>query len=97
MTERFADSLRFLWIPNFAVGDDEITFEPVVGYFQLPVAYSLGRCSAVAVNSHGEIYLLHRGANPLICLDATGKFLRSWDSEYLETPHGLRVDRQDNV
>lgn len=85
------------WPTSAAFAADEISFEPAIGFFQLPEGYSLGRCSAVATNSKGEIYLLHRGRNPVICVDASGQFLRSWDNEHLGTPHGLRVDRDDNV
>ena len=85
------------WPTSAAFAADEISFEPAIGFFQLPEGYLLGRCSAVATNSKGEVYLLHRGRNPVICVDASGKFLRSWDNEHLGTPHGLRVDRQDNV
>lgn len=34
--------------------------------------------SGVAVNSKGQVYLLHRGKQPIICVDSNGKFLRSW-------------------
>lgn len=85
------------WPTSAAFAADEISFEPAIGFFQLPEGYLLGRCSAVATNSKGEVYLLHRGRNPVICVDASGKFLRSWDNEHLGTPHGLRVDRDDNV
>lgn len=75
----------------------DIEFQPRIDFLQLPQGYELGRCSAVAPNSRGEIFLLHRGKHPVICVDAAGKFLRSWDSDLLTTPHGLRVDPQDNV
>lgn len=74
-----------------------ITFEPAGEFPKLPEGYSLGRCSAVATNSQGEIYLLHRGQHPLLCVDAEGKLLRSWGDDLIGTAHGLRVDRQDNV
>ncbi len=68
-----------------------------VAAVELPPNIKLGRCSAVATNRQGHIYLLHRGPQPVICLDAQGKFLFSWESEFLTTPHGLRIDAQDNV
>ena len=34
--------------------------------------------SSVAVDSHGHILVLHRGAHPIIEFDAAGKFIRSW-------------------
>jgi len=91
------------WILCFAVlvteasADQPIEFEPVPGFVQLPSGVELGACSAVAVNSTGEIYLFHRKKHPIICLNSEGKFLRSWGDQYIRTAHGLRIDRDDNL
>ena len=77
--------------------EDVITFEARGDFPKLPADVVLGKCSAVATNSKGEIYLFHRGPRPLLCVDATGKLLRAWGDDHIGTPHGLRVDRQDNV
>jgi streptogramin lyase len=79
------------------VTDSTIAFEPVLNFLKLPVGLELGRCSAVAVNSRGEIHLFHRGPLPLLCFDAQGNFLRSWGDDLIHTAHGLRIDRDDNV
>jgi len=76
---------------------DEIDFEPVPGFFQLPDSIKLGMCSGVAVNSEGEVFLFHRGKPPILVLDETGKFLRSWGDDVIAEAHGLRIDRDDNV
>ena len=81
--------------PLFAV--EPFTYEPVAEFFRLPEGVRLGACTGVDVDSKGRIYLLHRGKRPVVCLDASGRFIRSWGDECIETPHGLRVDRQDNV
>ena len=86
-----------LVIVGTARADDDITFEPGSEFPKLPAGYSLGRCSAVATNRKGEVYLFHRGKHPILCVDAEGQLLRSWGDDLIETPHGLRVDRQDNV
>lgn len=80
--------------PLFAA---DIVYEPAGKFPQLPAEYPLGRCSAVAVNSKGEIYLFHRGKQPIVCVTPDGKYLRSWGDDHITTPHGVRVDRQDNV
>ena len=80
-----------------AKADDAISFEPRGDFPKLPSDVILGKCSAVAINSKGEIYLFHRGSRPVLCVDAAGKLLRSWGDEEIGIPHGLRVDRQDNV
>jgi len=75
----------------------EIDFAPVPDFVKLPASIKLGRCSGVDVNSKGEIYLFHRGQHPILVLDATGKYLRSWGDDVIGEAHGLRIDRDDNV
>ncbi len=98
-TQLFAGAIFCLMcvFEGTTLADDVITFEPAGEFLKLPADYSLGRCSAVATNSKGEIYLLHRGQHPLLCVAADGKLLRSWGDDLIGTAHGLRVDRHDNV
>ena len=84
-------------ISGTTLADDVITLEPAGEFPKLPAGYSLGRCSAVATNSKGEIYLFHRGQHPILCVDADGKLLRSWGDDLIGSAHGLRVDRHDNI
>lgn len=76
---------------------DQVNFEPVLGFLKLPDGMVLGNCSAVAVDSRGEIYVYHRGTHPILCFDADGNYLRSWGDDVIGMAHGLRVDRDDNV
>ena len=76
---------------------EKINFKPVPDFFKLPDTISLGACSGVAVNSKGQIYLFHRGKQPIICCDPTGKFLKSWGDDEIDTAHGLRIDSDDNI
>jgi len=66
----------------------------------MPDGWKFGRVSSVATNREGtEVYAFHRGpkADPLIVFDAKGKYLRSWGKGMFGNPHGLRVDRENNV
>ncbi len=76
---------------------DPLQFDPVPGFVKLPAGMTLEACSGVAVNSKGHVLLFHRGKHPIICLDQDGRYLRSWGDEYIDTAHGLRIDREDNV
>jgi DNA-binding beta-propeller fold protein YncE len=80
-----------------SLADERVDFQPAPEFLKLPDGWTMGSCSAVAVNRRGEILLFHRGKHPLICFNATGKFLRSWGDDLVHTAHGLRVDRDDNV
>lgn len=74
-----------------------VDFQTPQDFLQLPSGLTLGACSAVAVNSKDEIFLFHRGKQPILCFDKDGKFLRSWGDDQIHTAHGLRVDKEDNV
>ncbi len=65
----------------------------------MPAGWKFGRVSAVAVNSLGEVFVFHRGpkADPVVVFDGKGKYLRSWGKGMFGNPHGLRVDKEDNV
>lgn len=80
-----------------SVAAEEVDFRPAPEFLKLPEGWTLGSCSAVAVNRRGEILVFHRGKHPLLCFDANGGFLRSWGDDLIQTAHGLRVDRDDNV
>ncbi|HND51759.1 MAG TPA: peptidyl-alpha-hydroxyglycine alpha-amidating lyase family protein, partial [Pirellulaceae bacterium] len=62
-----------------------------------PADVKLGRCSAVAAGSNDELFLFHRGARPIICVDAQRKLVRSWGDDEITTAHGMRIDRQGHV
>ena len=86
-----------LWSACAAQAADKIEFVPVPGFPQVPAEVSLGKCSAVAVDSRSQVYLCHRGKLPILCFDRDGKFIRGWGDDLLQTAHGLRIDRDDNI
>lgn len=77
--------------------DLSFTLRPQPSFLKLPDGFALAQCSAVAVNSKGEIYVFHRGPRPLLCFDSHGKLLRAWGDDVIKTAHGLRVDGDDRV
>lgn len=75
----------------------QLPYSPVPDFFALPPGANFGECAGVAVNSKGHVFVFHRGERPLMEFDANGKFIRSVDDGLFTTPHGLRVDAQDNL
>ena len=83
----------------------------VHGWPQLSDGFVLGQVSGVAVDSHNHVFVFHRAENSwaadkthpipsatVLCFDgASGKLLNSWGANRFLEPHGLRVDRHDNV
>ena len=68
-----------------------------IGFVDFPKDIELGAVSAVAIGKDDEIYILQRGAMPLLAFDKDLKFLRSWGQGLFKVPHGLRVDRDGNI
>lgn len=65
----------------------------------MPDGWKFGRVSSVSTDSEGNVYVFQRGkkADPLIVFDKDGKYLRSWGRGMFGNPHGLRIDKDDNV
>lgn len=65
----------------------------------MPGGWSFGRVSAVATDASGLVYVFQRGkqADPIIVFDEHGKFVRSWGKGLFGNPHGMRIDRDQNL
>jgi len=86
-------------------------YKVVHGWPVLPDGYVLGQVSGVAVDSHNHVFVFHRAEGSwatdktkpiasatILCFDgASGKLVASWGENRFLEPHGLRVDREDNV
>jgi DNA-binding beta-propeller fold protein YncE len=72
-------------------------YRPVRGWPTWPADLTLGAVSAVATDSADRVFVCHRGKRPVLVFDRDGKFLRTWGDDQLKTPHGLRIDRDQNV
>lgn len=82
---------------KFSSAADQIDFEPASINIQLPEGLKLGPCSAVDFDSKGRMYLFHRGPQPILCFDQSGKYVRSWGDKLIGQAHGLRVDPHNNI
>jgi DNA-binding beta-propeller fold protein YncE len=65
--------------------------------FKLPEGMNFGGTSGIAINSKGNIFVLHRGPKPLMEFDPDGNFIRGWGDGLFDRPHGLRIDPQGNI
>jgi DNA-binding beta-propeller fold protein YncE len=63
-----------------------------------PEVTKWGAATGVDVDSHDNVYVLHRNeAMPIMVFDRNGKFLRAWGQGMFKTTHFLRVDRSGYV
>src|SRR5262245_17182686 len=72
-------------------------YRPVAGWPRLPDTVKLGQVSGVATDSADRVYVFHRGKQPILVFDRTGKLLRSWGDDQIKQAHGLRIDKENNV
>jgi DNA-binding beta-propeller fold protein YncE len=100
-----------LTLSGLAVGQDTtpspakhvFDFRPVADFLHMPAGMKLGPCSAVDIDSQGNVYVLERQSPPVLCFAASGKFLRSWGTPLIgrdpdmQGAHGLRIDKDDFV
>jgi DNA-binding beta-propeller fold protein YncE len=63
----------------------------------------LGPCSGVDIDSRGNVYVIQRQSPPILCFDASGRFIRSWGTSLIGRDpdmvgaHGIRIDKDDFV
>jgi DNA-binding beta-propeller fold protein YncE len=78
-------------------GDKVPEYKPVPNFLQLPPGFQFGLVSGVATDKDDNVFVFHRGKQPIAVFDKTGKFLRSWGDDEVKTAHGLRIDHEGNV
>jgi DNA-binding beta-propeller fold protein YncE len=71
---------------------EALDYRPVAGWPQLPASFQFGQVTGVATDGADNVYVFHRGKQPLAVFDKAGKFLRSWGDDLIKTAHGVRVD-----
>jgi DNA-binding beta-propeller fold protein YncE len=76
---------------------DNLAYEVVDGWGELPEGWVYTQVPGVAVDNHDMVYAFNRGLHPVIVYDWEGKFLGSWGEGVFKTPHGIYVDSNDNV
>ena len=87
-------------------------YEVVHGWPDLPPGEILGQATGVDVDSKGNVWVFHRAGRewsepfPVEPIDRatvwvfdgrTGRLLKSWGADAFVMPHGLTIDRNDNV
>jgi peptidylamidoglycolate lyase len=87
-------------------------YEVVSDWPKLPEGKKLGVCSGVGVDSHNNVFVFHRNdrvwtstfppepvPEPTVTVidGHTGKVLSEWGAGEFIMPHGLTLDREDNV
>jgi DNA-binding beta-propeller fold protein YncE len=90
-------SLFFITSGKAQMAPPTLDYVAVPESFKLPAGMNFGGTSGIAINSKGNLLVLHRGPMPLMEFDPDGNFIRGWGDGLFDRPHGLRVDKDDNV
>ena len=75
----------------------ELRYQVVSNWPELPPGWNLGEAASVTKDSRGHIYVFNRGPHPLLEFETNGKFMREIGEGLVVSAHGVRVDPQDNI
>ncbi len=88
-----------------------VRYEEVRTWPRLPAGVEMGEAAGVAVDTHGHVFVFHRPGrgfdtaatetlkDPAVLeIDAaTGQLIRAWGANTFLVPHGITIDRANNV
>jgi DNA-binding beta-propeller fold protein YncE len=75
----------------------DLGYMPMRHSLNLPDGLRWGAPASVAISSAGHILVFNRGAYPLLEFDRNGTFIRHLGEGSYTRPHGMRIDREDNI
>lgn len=75
----------------------KMAYTPVPDPFVLPEGVNFGGVAGIAINSKGHFFVFNRGPHPLMEFTPEGRFVRYHAEGFLLNPHGIRIDREDNI
>ena len=88
------------------------TYELVNDWPDLPKDFVLGMPTGIGIDTNNNIVVFHRAGRPwsfpapkekidkttILTIDSkSGKILKSWGSDLFRMPHGLEVDKENNI
>ena len=80
----------------YGIGD--FRYEYVDEWCKLPEGLTLHECPGVAVDAQDNVYVLTRGAHPLVVFDREGNYLRSFGEGYFsDRTHGLYMAHDSSL
>ena len=74
-----------------------LPYDPDPDWPRLPEGRYFAEVSAVTTDADGNVYVFHRGRDPIMVFNNDGAFLRSWGEGIFGSAHGLRADQEGNL
>ena len=78
-------------------GTGKYRYELVDGWAKYPEEWSFLDICGLSTDSQDRVYILNRGAHPVMVFDREGNLLTSWGEGLFERAHGSCVDADDSV
>lgn len=90
----------------------QVSYELVNNWPELSKGYTIGQPTGIGIDKNDHIFVFHRAGriwttpfpksfiskNTVLELDnKSGKIINSWGADYFIMPHGLTVDKQNNI
>ena len=74
------------------VGTGKYTYSLVQDWAKLPAEKSFDTVSALATDSQDLLYVFQRGCPSVLIFDQQGNYIRSWETDLFNRPHGICID-----
>jgi sugar lactone lactonase YvrE len=74
-----------------------LDYVPVPNPVALPAGVEMGPAASVAFDARGHLYVLTRGALPVMEFDPEGTFVRGFGQGLFKRSHGIHIDREGNI
>jgi len=78
-------------------GSGKYTYEVVDRWAKLPKDWSFVDVCGVSIDSQDKVYILNRGAHPVMVFDQDGNFLTSWGEGFFKRAHGSYIGSDDSI
>ena len=79
-------------MPGTTLEANGYKYESQQDWAEIPPGYEFPDASGVAVDTDDNVYILNRGAHPVIVVDKNGKFVRSWgEGQFGQRAHGIHA------
>jgi len=69
----------------------------VPNWAQLPAGWNFGEAPGVAVDAQDNVWIFHRGKNPVMQLSKQGRVLKAWADVPVASPHGIKIGPDGGV
>src|SRR5690349_17892251 len=79
------------------VGNGSFRYRALASWPRLPAGFAFNEVAGVATDSKNQVFVFSRSESPVSVFTPEGEFLYSWGKGLVQRPHGIAIDRDDNV